>query len=340
MPKPPGPKSGHRDGRQGKPAHGSASDTGRDRPKAGGGRDRPLAGAERDRPRAGTERDRPRAGTERDRPRAGTEEKLVRICGLPAVRAQFETDADAVERLFFTEEMKRQTGDFCTLLAGRRKPFRLVGPEEMARVAGTVLHGGVAAVTAARPVPPLDLAEVAAWAGAGRPLFILDGISNPHNLGAIARTAAFFGLERLVLSDHPAQALPSDAAYRIAEGGLHHLRLFRAAGLGGVLRRLAEHYLVVGTALGAGSGAAVLSRLPAGPKPVAVILGNEENGLGPATLGACEARLTIPGSGLVQSLNVAATAAILMHELAASSNPFRAAPLPSGKGRAGVRRPA
>lgn len=312
MAKPPGPRTG----KPRKPDRDRlASGPGRDRAAPGRERDRPLAGAGRDRPSAGVGRDRSSAGTERDRPSAGTGERLVRITGLPAVRAQFETDPDSVERLFFTEELKRHTGDFCTLLAGRRKPFRLVGPEEMARVAGTVLHGGVAVVATMRPVPPLDLSQAAAWAATGRPLFVLDGISNPHNLGAIARTAAFFGLERLILSDHPAQALPSDAAYRIAEGGLHHLGLFRATGLPEALRRLAVHYLVVGTALGSRPGTTPLSRLSPGPKPTAVVLGNEENGLRPATLAACDAILTIPGSGLVQSLNVAATSAILMHDL-------------------------
>jgi len=49
---------------------------------------------------------------------------------------------------------------------------------------------------------------------------------------------------------------------------------------------------------------------------LAVVLDNEEHGLSPATFGACEAIVTIPGSGLLQSLNVAASAAILIHALA------------------------
>ena len=52
---------------------------------------------------------------------------------------------------------------------------------------------------------------------------MLDGVGNPHNLGAIARTAAFFGVPRIVLSDHRAQAKPSDASYRVAEGGQHRI---------------------------------------------------------------------------------------------------------------------
>ena len=60
----------------------------------------------------------------------------------------------------------------------------------------------------------------------------------------------------------------------------------------------------------------VASALRRAERPLALVLGNEEHGLPPATLAACEAIVTIPGSGLVQSLNVAASAAILLHALA------------------------
>ena len=75
-----------------------------------------------------------------------------------------------------------------------------------------------------------------------------------------------------------------------------------------------DSYRIVGTALG--SGRPLEEVLSAPGKPVAMILGNEEDGLGAATLAACDDVATIPGSGRVQSLNVAATAAILIHELA------------------------
>ncbi len=238
---------------------------------------------------------------------------LLRVAGLPAVAALFATAPERVERLFFDDRMKLAAGSFCAKLAEAHKPYRLVPPEELERVAGTVLHGGIVAVAEPRPLPALDPAEVARWAAEETPLLLLDGVGNPHNLGAIARTAAFFGVKRLVLSDHPAQALPSDASYRVAEGGLEHLALYRATGLADALRRLRRSFRVLGTALETGRP---LASLAAADRPFALVLGNEETGLPRATLAACDEIVTIGGSGLVQSLNVSVSAGILLYALA------------------------
>jgi RNA methyltransferase, TrmH family len=236
------------------------------------------------------------------------ERTLLRICGLAAVSALFETDPGRVERLFFEPRLRGEAGRFCAVLARARKPYREIDAGELARVAGTVLHGGIAVIARPRPLGAFDPAAVPGWARDEKPLLILDGIGNPHNLGAIARTAAFFGIERMLLADRPEQALPSDASYRVAEGGLEHLTLYQAP-LPAALAGLRQGYRIVGAALGL--GAPLGRRL--GGKPPALILGNEEKGLDPATLAACDEVVTIPGSGRVQSLNVAAAAAILIH---------------------------
>jgi RNA methyltransferase, TrmH family len=232
------------------------------------------------------------------------------------VRAVFERNPGRVERLFFEGEMKGEVGPFCQALAGERKPYRQVDKSELARVAGTILHGGVVAIVRPRPLAELHAEAVREWGRDGRPLLILDGVGNPHNLGAIVRSAAFFGIERVVLSDRPEQALPSDASYRVAEGGFEHVSLYRAP-LPAVLSDLRQVYRVVGTAL----GKRVVPAAWRGTEPIAVILGNEETGLDAATLAACDEVVTIPGVGRVQSLNVAAAAAILIYLLTRSGSP-------------------
>jgi RNA methyltransferase, TrmH family len=237
--------------------------------------------------------------------------ELVRVCGLSAVSALFEQDSPRVERLFFEPRLRGAVGEFCTVLARAHKPYREVDAVELGRVAGTALHGGIAAVARPRSLARFDPSTVGDWARTGVPILILDGIGNPHNLGAIARTAAFFGIEHMVLADRPDQALPSDASYRIAAGGLEHVTLCHAP-LPAALHVLRRGYRIIGTVPGRGEPLVTGKR----QKPPALILGNEETGLDPATLAACDETLTIPSTGRMQSLNVAAAAAILIYTLA------------------------
>jgi TrmH RNA methyltransferase len=238
---------------------------------------------------------------------------LQRVAGLPAVRALFSHRPEAVEKLFLTADLREAAAPLCQALAQRRHPFRVVAAEELAKIAGTPLHGGIVAATRPLAVARFDPLIAAGWAKDGLPLLLLDGVGNPHNLGAIARTMAFFGLRHLVLSDHPAQALPSEAALRVAEGGLDQVALYRAERFSFALKRLHEAgYRVVGTALDA--QARPLGHLPR-DRPLAFVLGNEELGLPPASGQACDMVVRLPGAGGVQSLNVASTAAILVWEL-------------------------
>src|SRR5215467_4006336 len=86
-------------------------------------------------------------GTNHTRP--PHERQRLRVCGLAAVRALFERDPDRIERLFFVSRLAREAGPLCRILAQARKPYREVDGADLARVAGTVLHGGIVAI--ARP---------------------------------------------------------------------------------------------------------------------------------------------------------------------------------------------
>lgn len=240
------------------------------------------------------------------------ERDLVCVCGLAAVAALFARDPGRVERLFFEPRLAGPLLAARRTLGRARKPYRAAEADELARIAGTIRHGGVVAVARPRPPVAFDPALAPGWARDGRPLLILDGIGNPHNLGAIARSAAYFGVERIVLADRPEQALPSAASYRIAEGGLDRVTLYRAS-LAAALPALKPSYRIVGTAIGHRTPLAGLRH----DRPVALILGNEESGIDPATLALCDTVVTIPGGGDVQSLNVAVAAAVLLYALSA-----------------------
>lgn len=234
----------------------------------------------------------------------------ARICGVAAVAALFARRPATILRLFYTSARRAEAGPICAALARARKPYREVPPEELARIAGTPHHGGICAIALPRVVPNLPDPPPPALLAA--PLLpVLHAVGNPHNLGAIARSAAFFGCRALLLSPDPRGAGPGDSAHRVAEGGLEWLELYRAADWPGVLRRLARTHLTVAAVA---EGGAPPEAIPRG-RPIALLLGNEEEGLDPASIAACAARITIPRRGPVQSLNVAQAAAVLFHAL-------------------------
>jgi TrmH RNA methyltransferase len=238
---------------------------------------------------------------------------LIRVCGVPSVTALFKTEPDRVQRLFFVSQIQQTiTKPWRDHLAGLRRPFREVESEELKKISGTAMHGGVVAFATAPEIPTISDEDVARLAAEKRPLIVLDGVGNPQNLGAIARTAAFFGCDNLVLSDSPSQAGISDASYRVAKGGIDGVTIWRAKGFQDWLSRLKGHYHVVGTVAAAGKPWIDRSAID---RPIALVLGNEEHGLTPEIQAACDTLVTLPGSGAVQSLNVSATAAILIHGL-------------------------
>jgi RNA methyltransferase, TrmH family len=237
----------------------------------------------------------------------------INICGLAAVRARFQRDPSSVVRLFFDGPTSKKVGALCRALAAARKVYRCVEPADLEKIADSIHHGGIIAVvedTAPRIPGPGD---VAGWARRHENVVVLDRIGNSHNLGAIARTAAYFGVPTMVIAGDPKAARPGPAAYRVAEGGLDSLETWSAPEIAPFLRSLAAAgYDVVGAATRGGSAAQAGSRSKA---PWALVLGNEESGLAPAVVAACTRLATLSGGGRVESLNVSAAAAVLIHEL-------------------------
>lgn len=252
-----------------------------------------------------------RAGRRASAPERRESDDSIRICGARAVMALFAARPDAIRRLFFTREMAETARPICTQLARTRRPFRQVGEEELQRIAGTLHHGGLVAAVAPRTIRAPTPDDVRRWAAARAKLLVLDGVSNPHNFGAILRTAAFLGVDQVVLSERPEQALPSEAAIRVAEGGLEHVTLWRPPALAPFLRTLKMHFRTIA----ASPRGTPLGSLGPDRRPPALVLGNEEQGLSPAVARECDALVAIPGTGAIESLNVSVAAGILMHAL-------------------------
>lgn len=238
--------------------------------------------------------------------------KELTICGLAAVRARFQRDAASIQRLFFDYATGKRVGVMCKALAQARKIYRQVEPAELEKIAGSVHHGGIVAVVAAPELRAPAASDVQAWASRRQAVLVLDRIGNAHNLGALARTAAFFGVAHIVIPTDPAAARPNDAAFRVAEGGLEQVAVWAVRDLAGWLGDLkAAGYVVIGAATRGGRPETAVNR----GAPVALVLGNEEKGLADDVAAACTRLVTIPGSGAVESLNVSVAGAVLLWEL-------------------------
>lgn len=173
----------------------------------------------------------------------------LRLCGLKAVRARFQRAPETIVRLFFDEGTAPKVGEICRVLAQTKRVYRLVTGDELEKIGGTIHHGGVVAVVYQEPLREVTQKDFERWAMHREPLLLLDRIGNAHNLGALARTAAFYGVKHIVLQADTLTARPHDAAYRIAEGGLEHVTVWVVQVLPKLVEALDDvGYEVVGAA--------------------------------------------------------------------------------------------
>jgi len=241
--------------------------------------------------------------------------KELNVCGWQAVSTLFAQHPAEIKRLFFDAATGKRAGEMCSYLATNKKVYRQVPVEELEKVGGTMHHGGIVAVIEERPLKKVTREVVDAWVKTRAPLLILDRVGNANNLGAIVRTAAFFGVKAIVLPDHPAQALPGEAAWRVAEGGMEFVDFYRVPALLEFCTQMKRHYFVIGTSLTGTQLSPSEAKARGLPRPPAIILGNEEKGIAPNLATVCDRLVKIPGVNTVESLNVSAAAAVLCWEL-------------------------
>ena len=234
--------------------------------------------------------------------------KPTTICGAAAVAALFARRPEDVQRLFYLPMHRMEVGEWCAVLAAAKKPYRMVEDGELASVAGTTYHGGIVAVARVRVPAIFDAAKPPR----GKLLLVLDGIMAPQVLGSIARAASFYNVPNMLIGEGLGHAMPGDAAYRMAEGGLDYLNLYRTRDLPKAIAALEPHYRTV--AFTASREASPLDELPR-DRPIALVLGNEEKGVSDAVRDGCRRQVRLSGGGRVRSLNVTQAAAVLLHSL-------------------------
>jgi 23S rRNA (guanosine2251-2'-O)-methyltransferase len=196
-----------------------------------------------------------------------------------------------------------------------------VTPKDLDRMLGEdTVHQGI--LVEADPLPALALDDLPD----ARLLVVLDQITDPHNVGAILRSAAAFGADGLVMTAHHSPPLDGALA-KAASGGLEHVPVVLVPNLA---RALAQAGDLGFTCYGLDSGgSASLDEMPAAGR-VALVLGAEDRGLRRLTTEHCDAICALKTVGPVASLNVSNAAAIALYLTAQKIRTARAA-APSGR---------
>jgi 23S rRNA (guanosine2251-2'-O)-methyltransferase len=219
-----------------------------------------------------------------------------------AIEAVLLADAARGGRLRAIEDLARARG-----VAVRR-----IDARSLDRLAAGGVHQGVAAEVGARVARGLD--EVLAGL-AGRPqalLVVLDGVQDPHNLGAVVRNAALTGAAAVLIpKDRSAGVTP--VVEKVAAGGLEHVEVLRVGNIAQALRRLKDEGFWVYGAAGE-AGAEDLDRVQFSGR-AALVLGEEHQGLRRLTRELCDTLVRIPSTGVIDSFNLATASGIILSRI-------------------------
>ncbi len=243
----------------------------------------------------------------------------TQIEGRHAVRELLLVGRRQVRDVWLVEDLDGSPviDDIRQLADEHRIPVRRVTRSELAAAAQSDAPQGVLAHAGA--VSTVDLDELARPVGATLPFVVcLDGVTDPHNVGAILRTAIGAGVTGVVLPRHRAAHLTPTVA-KAAAGAIEHLRFSIVSGLPSALARLSTLGVwVVGLDAG---GSQTLFDLPVADQPVALVLGDEGSGLSRLVRARCDVVASIPLWGPLESLNVSVAGALACYEVARRRQP-------------------
>ena len=233
------------------------------------------------------------------------------IYGIHAVRFMLERHAQRVLRVHLAQRRDDPRAREIEALARRHeRPLERVEPHTLRQQLGDVAHQGVAAEISA--LPPWSEDELlGALQSTRAPLLLaLDGVQDPHNLGACLRTADACGvLAVIVPRDRAAQLTP--AARKVAAGAAETTPVVAVTNLVRTLKLLKDAgFWIVGADAAAEKQARELDLTG----PIVLVLGAEGAGLRHLTRANCDFLVSLPQEGAVESLNVSVAAAMLLYE--------------------------
>ncbi|MGE0371377.1 MAG: 23S rRNA (guanosine(2251)-2'-O)-methyltransferase RlmB [Gammaproteobacteria bacterium] len=235
------------------------------------------------------------------------------LYGIHAVLGVLKRRPGVIHALWLSQEARNPRLDEIRALAQQHHiPLKAVAPEELDRRAAGERHQDVLALfdPAGIAFSEHDLDALLAQAGPNPLLLVLDGVQDPHNLGACMRTADAAGAHAVIVPRDRAVGI-TPVVCKVASGAVGHIPFVQVTNLARTLRGLRDAGIwLVGTDM---AGETPLQRSDLN-RPLALILGAEEKGLRRLTREACDWLVSIPMAGAVESLNVSVAAGICLFE--------------------------
>ncbi|MBN1577129.1 MAG: 23S rRNA (guanosine(2251)-2'-O)-methyltransferase RlmB [Chitinispirillaceae bacterium] len=234
------------------------------------------------------------------------------IYGIHPVEELLHSRLSSVDHVFFEREKKNsQLFELMKRCRKERLSYNLVPELKLRRLTGTTHHQGIAAISSVIPCVPVEhLREI--LRRKPDPLIVLPAsIEDPGNLGAIIRSAVGLGADALLLERKHTASLNAAVA-KSSAGMVEHIAISRPKNLEALLAEFtSEGYRIIGAQMK--EGKPPFSVRCTGP--LILILGGEHRGIPPYLLKQCTELVSIPMNDKTQSLNVSATAAILLYEI-------------------------
>ena len=198
------------------------------------------------------------------------------------------------------------------LARARGVAVRRIDARSLDRLAGGGVHQGVAAAVQARRARDLE-GVVAGLSGAEQAVVVvLDGVQDPHNLGAVVRNAALTGVAAVLIPSERSTGV-TPVVEKVAAGGLEHVDVVRAGNIAQALRRLKEEGFWIYGAAGE-PGAEDLDRVAFAGR-AALVFGEEHQGLRRLTREHCDLLVRIPSTGVIDSFNLGTASGIILARL-------------------------
>src|SRR6202166_3320127 len=237
---------------------------------------------------------------------------MDRLTGIHGIREALEAGS-AFDRILIAKgRQDTRVEEIVQLVRPQHIPVRFEDGSQLDRLANSRDHQGVVAIAAARPPATLEslLAQANKSKGQVGLIVLLDGVEDPHNLGAIIRTALAAGAHGVIMPERRAAGL-TDTVARASAGALAHLPVAKVTNLVRAMEELKEAgYWLIGLDEGADQSYTQADYT----SPVGIVLGGEGQGLHELTRKRCDFVVSLPTSGPVKSLNVSVAAGVVLFE--------------------------